>query len=120
MAHVRLDTSDPVRNPGWNLSFQGSERIIRCDAQSGETTSRADYVTFSHGDAIEGLRHLENQARSRDGRWVGFLSYDLSATLQNDSSRTDATLPLYAFTFVPATSTRPLMPPAPVEHARVE
>src|SRR2546423_7545287 len=100
MAHVRLDTSDPARNAGWNVFPQGSEGIIRCDAQSGETASRADCVTFSHGDATEGLRHLENQARSGDGRWVGFLSYDLSAPLQEDSSRADTTLPLYAFTFV--------------------
>jgi para-aminobenzoate synthetase component 1 len=92
---------------GWRLPFALTETptlILRCDGP--EAPARlfdAGRVARNWGDPLGGLDWLQT-AGGPPGAWVGCLSYELGALLEDAGPRRPARpeLPLYAFAFVPA------------------
>lgn len=98
MLYARLDTSD-ARLTAWPLRPMRARRVLTCDGRGDRAVDiDAAGAVQEYGDALAGLRRLDEQHRRGGRRWVGFLSYDLGQRLDEMGiAPTPSPLPLYAF-----------------------
>ena len=101
----QFDSSEPG-NP-W--AFAGCDRPVlemSCDARTFVTTLRnSEKVVRTWDDPLAALAYLEADALAlpdRNGRWAGFLSYDLGRLFENVPSfaRDDFNGPLFRFSLI--------------------
>jgi para-aminobenzoate synthetase component 1 len=95
MCLLRLDSSQPRRNPRWSMPpVAGGERII-ADAAG----------------AVQTIQSLESQSRRCACRWVGYFAYGLGAALEAAMPRRTDGAPLVCFA-----SCAPGQSPPPRQH----
>src|SRR5437764_3760245 len=83
MAFVRLDSSSPTQNSNWNARSDSDEQTL-----------------LPSSDVLGKLHVLEETVRCSEGRWIGFLSYDLGDHMRDGCEDYRACeTPLFAFSF---------------------
>jgi anthranilate/para-aminobenzoate synthase component I len=100
-ADIRLDSP----NNGWTYSPAPATRYIECDALTGSAWRRDGALSLREewADPLEAFAYMEASVKEPwpDGRWVGYLSYDLGRLFETIPSvaRNQPALPLFAFTY---------------------
>jgi aminodeoxychorismate synthase component I len=97
------------RNP-WVTGFLNPVCTIRCDAATLHTTAHAGASLIRQwSDPLEALRWMSQTFWPGEGRWIGYLSYDLGRLFEKLPSRAanDLGLPLFVFNYCRPTVDRP-------------
>jgi len=101
----RAEARDP-----WITGFLTPVCTIRCDSLTLRATARAGAsVIRQWSDPLEALHWMSGTFWPGDGRWIGYLSYDLGRLFETLPSKAanDLNLPLFVFTYCRPTADRP-------------
>jgi anthranilate/para-aminobenzoate synthase component I len=102
---IELLSNSPPDAPGWRWSASACEAFVVGDAGTGGSGAfGGDGRTHrTWDDLLGGLRHIESVGPSdfpnADGRWVGYIGYDLGRAFEHlpAAPAADLGLPTYAF-----------------------
>jgi para-aminobenzoate synthetase component 1 len=98
-----------IGNP-WITEFLTPVCTIRCDSRTLQTIARVgDSVIRKWSDPLEALRWMSANFWPGEGRWIGYLSYDLGRLFESMTSQAadDLNLPLFVFTYCRPAAERP-------------
>jgi aminodeoxychorismate synthase component I len=96
-------------NP-WITGFLTPVCTIRCDPTTMRTTARAGAsIIREWSDPLEALRWMSGTFWPGDGKWIGYLSYDLGRLFEAlpTNAADDLNLPLFVFTYCRPAADRP-------------
>jgi anthranilate/para-aminobenzoate synthase component I len=96
-------------NP-WITGFLTPVCTVRCDSLTIATTARVGAsIIRQWDDPLEALAWMSKTFWPDEGRWIGFLSYDLGRLFEKLPARAvdDLGLPLFVFTYCRPTGDRP-------------
>jgi aminodeoxychorismate synthase component I len=109
---INLSSTPDAADSGnrWITGFLQPVCTIRCDAATLQTTARAGAsVIRQWTDPLEALRWMSQTFWPGEGRWIGYLSYDLGRLFERLPSHAtnDLGLPLFVFTYCRPIGDRP-------------
>ncbi|HEY1923063.1 MAG TPA: aminodeoxychorismate synthase component I [Tepidisphaeraceae bacterium] len=109
---INLSSTPDLTSSGnrWTTGFLRPVCTIRCDAATLHTTAQAGpSVIKQWNDPLEALRWMSETFWPGDGRWIGYLSYDLGRLFEKLPSKAsdDLGLPLFVFTYCRQIGDRP-------------
>jgi para-aminobenzoate synthetase component I len=99
------DSSDP-----WPTGFLTPVCTLRCDGQTLQSTAHVGRSLLRQwDDPLDALHWMSTTFWPGEGRWIGYLSYDLARLFEILPSRAadDLNLPLFIFTYCRPASDRP-------------
>jgi para-aminobenzoate synthetase component 1 len=94
--------ADPSRDNPWPSGFLNPVCTIRCDSQTLQTTARVGAsVIRQWDDPLEALDWMSKNFWPGEGRWIGYLSYDLGRLFEPFPAPPvdDLQIPLFVFTY---------------------
>src|SRR5579872_7149025 len=114
MSGARINLSSTVEqvkagNP-WVTGFLTPVCTLRCDGEGMETIARVgSSIIRKWHDPLEALEWMSKTFWPGEGRWIGYLSYDLGRLFEKLPARAadDLGLPLFIFTYCRPTDDRP-------------
>jgi anthranilate/para-aminobenzoate synthase component I len=119
LTHPRINlssTPDQVsRGSAWSTGFLTPVCTVRCDAASLRSTAHVGASILRQWDnPLDALDWISKTFWPDEGRWIGFLSYDLGRLFEKLPTRSadDLHLPLFVFTYCRPTQDRPPGPDA--------
>lgn len=101
----RAEAGDP-----WITGFLTPVCTIRCDSPTRQTAARVGRsVIRQWSDPLAALHWMSETFWPGEGRWIGYLSYDLGRLFETLPSRAadDLNLPLFVFTYCRPAADRP-------------
>ncbi|HEX4053204.1 MAG TPA: aminodeoxychorismate synthase component I [Tepidisphaeraceae bacterium] len=101
----RAEAGDP-----WITGFLTPVCTIRCDSRTQQTTARVGQsIVRQWSDPLAALHWMSGTFWPGEGRWIGYLSYDLGRLFETLPSRAadDLNLPLFVFTYCRPAADRP-------------
>jgi aminodeoxychorismate synthase component I len=114
LSRERINLSSTADQAGlpdrWVTGFLIPVCTIRCDAGTLQTTAKAGAsVIRQWTDPIEALQWMSQTFWPGEGRWIGYLSYDLGRLFETLPSHAtdDLGLPLFVFTYCRPIGDRP-------------
>jgi para-aminobenzoate synthetase component 1 len=99
------DSSDP-----WITGFLTPVCTIRCDSATLKTVARVGNSTIRQwDDPLEALQWMSRTFWPGEGRWIGYLSYDVGRLFEKLPARAadDLNLPWFVFTYCRPAGDRP-------------
>lgn len=109
MPFARINLSSPEPTP-WSTGFLTPVCTLRCKSPADPTTAHVGAsLVRQWDDPLEALRWMSTTFWPDEGRWIGYLSYDLGRLFESLPSppADDLGLPLFAFTYCRPTTDRP-------------
>ena len=126
---IELLTNSPSAAPGWRWSASACETFVVGDAGGrGARVVTGDGQTYrTWDDPLDALRYIQDfdapDFPRSDGRWVGYVGYDLGRAFERlpAARRDDLDLPTFAFALTGHSPTKdprvaPESPPPPSPH----
>ncbi len=101
----RAETGDP-----WITGFLTPVCTVRCDSPTRPTTARVGGTVIRQwSDPLAALHWMSGTFWPGEGRWIGYLSYDLGRLFEALPSRAaeELNLPLFVFTYCRPVADRP-------------
>jgi para-aminobenzoate synthetase component 1 len=98
---INLSTT-PTGDPSWPTGFARVRCVVRCDAKTLKTTATIGASAFkSWDDPLEALAWVSRTFWDDDGRWVGYLGYDLGRLFEKLPTHAvdDLDVPLFALAY---------------------
>ncbi len=106
---INLSSTGEPGNP-WVTGFLSPVCTIRCDPLTLKATARAGASVIREWSyPLEALRWMSSTFWPGEGRWIGYLSYDLGRLFESLPSiaADDLGIPLFVFTYCRPISDRP-------------
>jgi anthranilate/para-aminobenzoate synthase component I len=112
---INLSTTPDAAAAGepWPTGFLEPRCTLRCNARTLRTTAVVGASPIKHwDDPLEALQWMEQTHWLDNGRWIGYLGYDLGRLFEDLPARAadDLDLPLFIFTYCRPVSDRPNYP----------
>ncbi|MGA2440476.1 MAG: anthranilate synthase component I family protein [Tepidisphaeraceae bacterium] len=109
MPRINL-SSTPDSNDAWITGFLTPVCTIRCESKTLQTVARVGNSTIRQwDDPLEALQWMSRTFWPGEGRWIGYLGYDLGRLFEKlpARARDDLNLPLFVFTYCRPAGNRP-------------
>lgn len=106
----RIHLSSSLPDSLWATGWLNARYVLRCDSETLITTARAGVSDFkTWDDPLAALDWMSRQFPHSDGRWIGYLGYDLGRLFERIPSTAAKTpeLPLFEFAYCTPAMDRP-------------
>ncbi|MGD0766930.1 MAG: anthranilate synthase component I family protein [Tepidisphaeraceae bacterium] len=109
MPRINLSSTPDSKDP-WITGFLTPVCTIRCESKTLQTVARVGNSTIRQwDDPLEALQWMSRTFWPGEGRWIGYLGYDLGRLFEKLPAKAadDLGLPLFVFAYCRPTGDRP-------------